>query len=93
MEEIEELHSLSTNLCSLSHLNSNLHRQISRLTWLKERGAKSKFFYGIMSSRRMSNDFITITINNTQLKGVENVGSVFFIILRLVMLIGLRWII
>jgi len=52
--EVEELHGLSENLFSLSRVNSSICWQQSRMQWLREEDANSKFFHGIMSSSVLS---------------------------------------
>lgn len=44
-EELEEIHSLSSNLFSLSHPNSSMQWKKSRLNWLKKGNTNSDFFF------------------------------------------------
>lgn len=73
MEEVEELHSLSHSLHSLSLINTNILWQNSRLLWLKEWDVKFKFFHGIMSSRRRANTVVTFSVNGFTVEGVDRI--------------------
>ena len=65
---MEELYSLSYNLFSFTHLNSSIQWQQSKLNWFWERDANSKFFHGLMSSKKQSNAIIMINVNGLQLR-------------------------
>jgi len=75
---LEELHSLSSNLMSLSKLYLSILWQNSRLTCLRERGANSKKFHGITVTLMNSNVNILINANGDQIQGVACVRNVVF---------------
>jgi hypothetical protein len=78
LEEVEELHSLSANFHSLSHINTNMQWQKSRLLWLKEGDANTKFFHNIMSSRRHANSIFSLTTNGYTIEGVQGIRGLVF---------------
>ena len=60
--EVEELHGLFEELFSLSRINTSICWQRSRLQWLREGDANSKYFHGIIFGRRKSNDISSILV-------------------------------
>jgi len=78
-EKVEELHDLSVDLHSLTHIQTSMCWQKARLNWLKEGDANSKFFHGIMSSRRRRNTIELIQVNGNQVEGVQHIIEVVFI--------------
>jgi hypothetical protein len=63
-EEEVELHELSIGLHSLSRIQTSKCWQQARLKWLQEGDANTKFFHGVMSSRRRSNSIQLLQIND-----------------------------
>jgi len=59
-------------------MNSSICWQQSRLQWLRERDANSKFFHGIMSSRKRKNAIPFFLVNGVLVEGVDNVCSAVF---------------
>jgi hypothetical protein len=70
---VEELHSLSDELHSLSRIHSSICWQQSRLNWLREGDPNSKIFHGTMSSRHRGNNISTLDVGGVQVEGVANV--------------------
>jgi len=77
-DEIRELHGLSEDLFSLSRVNSSICWQQSRVQWLKEGDANSKFFHRIMSSKRSRNVIPFFLVNGALVEGVESVCNAVF---------------
>ncbi|MCI07861.1 cysteine-rich receptor-like protein kinase, partial [Trifolium medium] len=50
--EHEELHGITSDIHSLSHMNASISWQQSRSLWLKEGDANSKYFHSVIASRR-----------------------------------------
>ncbi|GAU46317.1 hypothetical protein TSUD_243380, partial [Trifolium subterraneum] len=71
-EELE-LHSVQANIVSFSKLQASMLWQKSQVNWLKEGDANSKFFHGLMSSRRQSNTIISLQADGRVVEGVEEV--------------------
>ncbi|GAU25950.1 hypothetical protein TSUD_16880 [Trifolium subterraneum] len=72
-EEVEELHSLPADILSLSKLQASMQWQKSRVLWLKEGDANSKFFHGVMSSRRQSNTIGSLIVEGRTVDRVPEV--------------------
>jgi len=77
-DDIQELHGLSEDLFSLSRVNSSICWQQSRVQWLKEGDANSKFFHRIMASKRNRNAIPFFLMNGALVEGVENVHNAVF---------------
>jgi len=78
LEEIEKLHSLSSDFLSLSRINTNMQWQKSRLLWLKEGDANTKFYHNIMSSRRRANSIFSLSVNSAIVEGAEGIQGLVF---------------
>ncbi|GAU21183.1 hypothetical protein TSUD_11000 [Trifolium subterraneum] len=77
-EEREELRVLSTQVLSLSSLNCRNQWQKSRLVWLKDGDANSKFFHDVMSSRRRGNAIHNLVVEGHQVEGVSGMRNAIF---------------
>jgi hypothetical protein len=77
-EELEELHDQSAELFSLSRINASICWQQSRMQWLSEGDANTKFFHSTMSSRKCKNAIQFIMVNGGLVEGVENVRSAVY---------------
>jgi hypothetical protein len=76
--EIDEVHTISDELHSLSRAHTSISWQQSRMNWLREGDANSKFFHGIMSSRRRGNAISSILVDGALVEGVTHVREVVF---------------
>jgi hypothetical protein len=65
-DELEEVHFLSSDVLSLSKFHASIQWQKSRLNWLREGDANSKFFHGIMTARRRANALLFIDVNGAR---------------------------
>jgi len=77
-EEIEEMHGLSEELFSLSRINSSICWQQSRLQWLREGDANSKFFHNILSNRSHRNAIPFFLVDGVLVEGVDNVRATVY---------------
>lgn len=77
-EEVSTLHDLSSELHSLSRANTSISWEQSRLLWLREGDANSKYFHAIMSGRRRRNAISSVTVNNNVIEGIDNVRQAVF---------------
>jgi len=77
-DDIAELHDLSINLHSLARAQASLSWQNSRMKWLQEGDANSKFFHGVMSARRRHNSIHMVSVGCTIVEGVPNIRATVF---------------
>jgi len=76
--ELGELHNISMDIQSLSRLNTSICWQQSRLNWLCDGDANSKFFHSVLVARRRRNSLSSITVNGTMVEGVQPVRQAVF---------------
>ena len=77
-EEFEELHGILAELHTMSRLNTSICWQQSRLNWLREGDANSKYFHSVMASRRRHNTLCSIRVNGAVVEGVQPVRQAVF---------------
>jgi hypothetical protein len=70
--EITELHDLSLSLHSLSRVQNSITWQKSRMHWLNEGDANTKFFHGMMSHMRRNNSINLLSVGGVVIEGVQN---------------------
>ena len=73
-----DLHEMSTELHSLSRVNTSISWQQSRLLWLREGDANSKYFHAIMSGRRRRNAISSILVDGNVVEEVSEVRAAVF---------------
>jgi hypothetical protein len=77
-EEVVELRGISIDIHSLSRLNTSICWQQSRLNWLREGDANSKYFHSILGCQRRRNSLVSITVNGSVVEGVQPVRQAVF---------------
>lgn len=77
-DEIAELHDLSLNLHSLARAQNSISWQKSRLHWLHEGDANSKFFHEVMSNFRHHNAIKMVSVGRVNVEGVQNIREAVF---------------
>ncbi|GAU10511.1 hypothetical protein TSUD_420810, partial [Trifolium subterraneum] len=77
MEEAE-IRSLPVNLISFSKFQASMQWQKSRVNWLREGDANTKYFHGIMSSRRRHNSIVSLSADGNTIDSVADVRKVVF---------------
>jgi len=70
-EHIGELHGISTDIHSLTRLNTSICWQQSRLQWLRDGDANSKKFHSVMAGRRRHNSLSSILVDGEVVEGVH----------------------
>jgi len=78
VEEVDELRGITHDIHSLSRVNTNISWQQSRLLWLKDGDANSKYFHSVLSSRRRRNAIVSLMVNGSLVEGVHLIRNVIF---------------
>jgi len=69
-DDLTELRDNTSNLRSLSRMNASICWHQSRLLWLQEGDANSKYFHSVMVGRRRGNVISSLHVNGTLVEGV-----------------------
>ena len=77
-DELHEIRDLSVELHSMAKVQNSVNWQKSRLNWLKEGDANSKFFHGVMSGRKRHNTINMVLVDGAYVEGVNHVRSAVF---------------
>ena len=78
VEEIEELRGVSHDIHSLSRVNTSIRWQQSRLLWLRDGEANSKYFHSVFSNRRRRNKIVSLLVNGSLVEGVQPIRNANF---------------
>jgi hypothetical protein len=62
----------------LSRVNTSVSWQQSRLLWLKDGDANSKYFHSVLSSRRRRNSIVSLMVNGNLVEGVQPIRNVVY---------------
>jgi len=76
--EIVEMRVITHEIHSLSRVNTNICWQQSRLLWLKNGDAYSKFFHTVLSSCQRRNSIISFVEEGHTVEGVQPICNVVF---------------
>jgi hypothetical protein len=77
-EEANELHELSVSLHSMARVQTSINWQKSRLNWLQEGDAESKFFHGVMSNQQRCNTVNLVNVNGINIEVVQNIRTTVY---------------
>ncbi|XP_024636355.1 uncharacterized protein [Medicago truncatula] len=77
-EDCAELLGVSSKLHSLSRLNTSICWKQSRVQWLRDGDANSKFFHSVLSRRRRHNALSSILVDDVVVEGVEPIRNAVF---------------
>ena len=78
VEEIEEMRGITHDIHSLSRVNTSITWHKSRLLWLKDGDANSKYFHSVISSRRRRNSIVSLLVNGTLVEGVQPIRNAVY---------------
>lgn len=76
--ECVEMRGIATDIQSLSRLYASICWQQSRVRWLSDGDANSKFFHSLMSSRRRHNALCSISVDGVVVEGVQPIRTAVY---------------
>lgn len=74
-DDILEMRGITNDLHSMSRLNTSIMWQQSRLLWLKDGDANSKYFHSVLSTRRRRNSIISLLVDGNLVEGVQPIRN------------------
>jgi hypothetical protein len=77
-DEVSEIHVLTSDIHSLSRMQTCIQWQQSRLLWLREGYANSKYFHSCLESRRRRNALTSILVDGQWVEGVQPIRQAVF---------------
>jgi len=69
---------ITHDIRSLSRVNTSISWQQSRLLWLNDGDANSKYFHSVLSSRRKCNAIVSLVVNSSLVEGVQPIRQAVF---------------
>ena len=70
-DEQEEMRGITHDIHSLSRVQTSISWQKSRLHWLEDGDANSKYYHSVLSNRRRRNSIISLLVNDNLVEGVQ----------------------
>jgi hypothetical protein len=77
-DEITKLHDVTSVIHSMTRMQTSIQWQQSRLLWLREGDANSKYYHSILKSRRKRNALTSIMVDGTRVEGAQPVRQVVY---------------
>jgi hypothetical protein len=77
-DEQEEMRGITNDIHSLSRVHTSISWQQSRLHWLKDGDANSKYFHSVLSGRRRRNSIISLLVNGNLVEGVQPIRNAVY---------------
>ncbi|MCH80812.1 cysteine-rich receptor-like protein kinase, partial [Trifolium medium] len=77
-DETAELYAVTSDIHSLTRMNTSIYWQQARLMWLREGDVNLKYFQSILTSRRRRNAWSSIMVDGLRVEGVQPVRQAVF---------------
>jgi hypothetical protein len=78
VDELQELRQSTFDIHSLSRMDTSICWQQSRLSWLQDGDANSKYFHSIMAGRHRGNTISSLLVDGGVVEGVNPVRAAVF---------------